>query len=78
MSKHNWKVCDWIIFYNDGEHGKPIAACAVGSQQAMKAPGTVIRGVRGTYPEVKQLVEDLNTKSGQKLLRHYVRKEKQK
>ena len=77
MAKHSWRVCDWIIFHNDGEHGKTIACCAVGSQEASHAKGTVLRGFHGTYPEVKQLVEDLNTEARDKFIRtrHYVRRE---
>ena len=77
MAKHSWRVYDWIIFYNDGEKGKTISCCAVGSNQAAKAKGTVLRGFKGTYIEAKQLVEDLNSKAGDKFLkkRHYVRRE---
>lgn len=82
MAKHNWQPKDWIIYHNDSEHGRAIECCAVGSQEAAHAKGTVLvgGGYYGIYPDVKQLVEDLNSKTGQRFLknRHYVRKEKQK
>lgn len=76
MAKHEWQICDWIIFHNDGEHGKTIDCCAVGSEKATKAKGTVLRSFYGTYPECKRLVDDLNSATSNKFLRHYVRKEK--
>ena len=78
MSKHGWQLKDWIIYHNDGEEGQNIKCCAVGSQEASHVKGIVIRGFYGTYPEVKRLVEDLNSEVGQKFLRrrHYVRKDK--
>lgn len=71
-----WRVCDWIIYHNDGEKGKDIKCCAVGSEQANHAQGTVIRSFYGTYPEVRKLVEDLNTEAKHNFIRHYVRREK--
>lgn len=77
MAKHTWKVCDWIIYHNDGEQGRTIKCCAVGSQEASHAKGTVLRSFYGTYPEARQLVEDLNSAVSDKFSRkrHYVRKE---
>ena len=72
--KHEWQVCDWIIYHNDGEHGKTIDCCAVGSEKATKAKGTVLRGFYGTYPEVRAIVDDLNTEVKHKTLRHYERR----
>lgn len=79
MAKYKYQPKDWIIYHNDAEKGRSIECCAVGSQAAAHAKGTVLigGGFFGIYPEVKQLVEDLNSTTGQRFLkkRHYVRKE---
>ena len=77
MAKHNWRECDWIIYRCDDYRGDNIKCCAVGSSEAARMLHPVVRGFHGTYPEVKKLVEDLNSKAKVKTIRHYVRKEKE-
>lgn len=76
MGKHNWTVCDWIIYFSEDGIGSQVKVCAVGSAQARTAHGTVLKGFTGTYPEAKQMAADLLTEYAPKWKSHYVRRSK--